>query len=192
MPAGFVLYGGTAVALRLGHRASVDFDFFTSDRLDHQALGRIPFISSGQVLQEQPDALTVSVQRGGPVKLSFFGPIGFGRLGQPETADTTIAVASLLDLGATKTKVLLQRVEAKDYLDIAAILRAGVSLANILRGARTLYGDSFNPLVAKKTLGYFEGGDLASLDEPTRELLSRASLEDVELPPVPKLSDRLD
>jgi hypothetical protein len=30
---GFVLYGGTAIALRLGHRSSVDFDFFTADPL---------------------------------------------------------------------------------------------------------------------------------------------------------------
>jgi hypothetical protein len=30
VPTGFVLYGGTALALRLGHRQSVDFDFFTS------------------------------------------------------------------------------------------------------------------------------------------------------------------
>jgi hypothetical protein len=28
VPIGFVLYGGTALALHLGHRTSVDFDFF--------------------------------------------------------------------------------------------------------------------------------------------------------------------
>jgi hypothetical protein len=31
---GFVLYGGTAIALRLGHRASVDFNFFTHHKLN--------------------------------------------------------------------------------------------------------------------------------------------------------------
>jgi hypothetical protein len=30
----FVLYGGTAIALQLGHRESLDFDFFRSDPLD--------------------------------------------------------------------------------------------------------------------------------------------------------------
>jgi Nucleotidyl transferase AbiEii toxin, Type IV TA system len=36
---GFVLYGGTAIALRLGHRASVDFDFFTV--LHHTVDGKL-------------------------------------------------------------------------------------------------------------------------------------------------------
>jgi hypothetical protein len=50
---GFVLYGGTAIALRLGHRASVDFDFFTERALDRPGLeGRLPFLRTAQVLQE--------------------------------------------------------------------------------------------------------------------------------------------
>ena len=36
---GFVLYGGTAVALRLGHRTSVDFDFFSDGSLNREVLG---------------------------------------------------------------------------------------------------------------------------------------------------------
>ena len=32
----FVLYGGTAVALHLGHRTSIDFDFFRSEPLDNK------------------------------------------------------------------------------------------------------------------------------------------------------------
>ncbi len=35
---GFVLYDGTAIALQLGHRASVDFDFFANHPLDKEAL----------------------------------------------------------------------------------------------------------------------------------------------------------
>ena len=31
---GFILFGGTAIALQLGHRQSIDFDFFTSNKLD--------------------------------------------------------------------------------------------------------------------------------------------------------------
>jgi hypothetical protein len=191
VPRSFVLYGGTALALRLGHRASVDFDFFSPDAVNHPELSRLPFMDGAQVLQEEREALTVSLDRQGPVKLSFFGPIGFGRVGEPQ-ATSSVLVASLIDLAATKIKVLLQRIEAKDYLDIAALLRAEVSLSSMLRAARTLYGKAFNPLIAQKTLGFFEGGDLSSLDLPTRELLMRASLEDVDLPPMAKISDRLD
>jgi hypothetical protein len=86
VPSTFVLYGGTGIALHLGHRSSVDFDFFSSDGLDHAALMRIPFVKAAQVLQEQPDALTISVDRDGPVKVSFFGPVGIGARARTEAA----------------------------------------------------------------------------------------------------------
>src|SRR5262245_47956906 len=73
----FVLYGGTAVALHLGHRQSVDFDFFRSDPLDKGELGRaFGFIATAAILQEGPDTLAVSVPMpSGPVEASFFGGI---------------------------------------------------------------------------------------------------------------------
>ena len=88
--------------------------------------------------------------------------------------------------------MLLQRVEVKDYLDVAALLRAGVPLGDMLRAACSLFGPGFNPLIAKKTLGFFEGGEMDALDAPLRELLMRASLEDAELAPMPRVSERLD
>jgi predicted nucleotidyltransferase component of viral defense system len=48
-------------------------------------------------------------------------------------------VASLDDLMATKLKVLLQRIEAKDYKDIAAMLEAGAFLARGRAGASQMY-----------------------------------------------------
>ena len=63
LPDSYVLYGGTALALRLGHRSSVDFDFFSSETLDFEALYEIPFISDAEVLQREPAALTISVHR---------------------------------------------------------------------------------------------------------------------------------
>lgn len=57
---GFVLYGGTAIALRLGHRQSVDFDFFTDRPLDRDALhSAFPFLANSQVLQDQPNTYCV-------------------------------------------------------------------------------------------------------------------------------------
>ena len=142
IPDNFVLYGGTALALRLGHRSSVDFDFFSSQTLDTEALYKIPFIADAEVLQREPTALTLSVNPPDPVKVSFFGDIGFGRVSSPDqTADGVLAVASLLDLFGTKLKVLLQRVAARDYLDLAAILRAGIPLQDGLGAAVALYGN---------------------------------------------------
>ena len=49
---GFVLYGGTAIALRLGHRSSVDFNFFTEQLLDRIAIHTaFPFLDRSLVLQ---------------------------------------------------------------------------------------------------------------------------------------------
>jgi hypothetical protein len=54
---GFVLYGGTAIALRLGHRHSVDFDFFCSDGLDQARLAAmLPFLRSAELLQAETDS----------------------------------------------------------------------------------------------------------------------------------------
>ena len=113
---GWVLYGGTAIALRLGHRASVDFDFFSDRLLDRASLDGVCHVLAGAlVLQERADTLTLLVQMAGAgIKVSFFGGIGFGRVGTPElTTDGVAAVASADDLLAHKLKVLLQRVEAK-------------------------------------------------------------------------------
>jgi hypothetical protein len=85
LPRQFVLYGGTAIALRLGHRSSVDFDFFSPDPLDHRALERdLPFLRDGAALQEEANVRTVLASTThGPVKVSLFGGIGFGRVGEP-------------------------------------------------------------------------------------------------------------
>lgn len=182
---GFVLYGGTAIALRLGHRQSVDFDFFTDRPLEARALRlHAPWLADATVLQEAPDTLTVLARLRDTrppgateeaVKISWFGALSFGRLADPAmTSDAVAQVASLEDLLATKLKALLQRVESKDYLDVAALLRSGVALDRGLAGARALYGQAFQPAECLKALVYFQGGDLDTLSAHTRTELIRA------------------
>jgi Nucleotidyl transferase AbiEii toxin, Type IV TA system len=185
---GFALYGGTAIALRLGHRLSVDFDFFSEQALDRAALQTaFPFIAQSTVLQDQRNTFTVNVPYSDMahthVKVSFFGGIGTGRVGQPDTtADGVLQVASLGDLMATKTKVILQRAEAKDYRDIAAMVDAGVSLPQGLAAARELYGRNFQPSESLKALVYFEDGDLHTLTKSERACLVKAASEVRDLP----------
>ncbi|HTY51400.1 MAG TPA: nucleotidyl transferase AbiEii/AbiGii toxin family protein [Steroidobacteraceae bacterium] len=84
LPPSFVLYGGTAAALHLGHRHSVDFDFFANRALDLPALeAGIPFLAGAGVVQREPNTLSVIVDRGGPVKVSFFGVPKLPRLEPP-------------------------------------------------------------------------------------------------------------
>ncbi len=191
---GLVLYGGTAAALRLGHRTSVDFDFFTERPLDAEDLRqRFSFLRQSKVIQEQKNTLSVLAPvQAGNVKVSFFGDIAIGRTGVPDlTQDGVMKVASLLDLLATKLKVLLQRVEAKDYRDIAAILRAGVRLDSGLAAANSLFKPNFQPSEAIKALTYFKGGDLGSVVSIDRELLLRAAEKVRHIPPAGILSRSL-
>jgi hypothetical protein len=176
VPTGFVLYSGTALALRLGHRISVDFDFFSTESFQPVRLKEaIPFAKEGEILQSSADALTLLIDRGGPVKVSFFGGLGFGRMEDPQSAaDNNVAIASVIDVFASKLKTILQRSEAKDYIDIAAILASGVSLEKGLGAARALYGEGMNTLLPLKALCYFGDGDLETLSLEVREQLVAA------------------
>jgi hypothetical protein len=61
-------------------------------------------------------------------------------------------VATLLDLAGTKASVVQVRGEAKDYLDIDALMAAGVGLPRALAAAKAIYGPSFNPQITLKAL----------------------------------------
>jgi hypothetical protein len=193
--AGFTLYGGTALALRLGHRASVDFDFFSELPLRREAIqAAFPFVAPSTTLQDQDNTWVVltSNTEGEPVKVSFFGMIDFGRVGEPDfTEDGVLRVASLDDLMATKVKVVLQRAEAKDYRDVAAMVDAGVSLARGLASARLLFGPNFQPSESLKALVYFNDGDLGTLTAAEKDGLVKAVKGIRDLPEVALLSKRL-
>ncbi len=172
----FVLYGGTALALRLAHRVSEDFDLFTGESfLPDELERRFSFLQGATRLQSAPDTLVSRVDRGGPVKVSFFGGLALRRVRDPEpAAGTGLPVASLLDLAATKVKSVQDRAEAKDYLDVSRLLAEGIALAEALGAARAVFGPNFNPLLSLKALCYFGDGDLAALPESVRSQLAAA------------------
>ena len=126
------------------------------------------------------------------VKVSFFGMIGFGRVGSPSlTEDGVMQVADLDDLMATKVKVILQRAEAKDYRDIAAMIGAGVSLPRGLAAACQFFGSTFQPSESLKALVYFNDGDLRTLTKEERASLVRAASAVRDLPEVAVRSKEL-
>jgi hypothetical protein len=181
----FVLYGGTAVALHLGHRESLDFDFFRSEPLDKDQIRvAFGFINGAAVLQDASDTLVVIAEMpSGPVKVSFFGNIGFGRVNDPlQTCDDILLVASLDDLMATKLKATLDRAEAKDYRDIAEMISAGVSLPAGVSAFRAMFNGE--PSQVLRSIGYFEDGDLHGLAESDRRLLRNARDRVGQLPDV--------
>jgi hypothetical protein len=119
----------------------------------------------------------------GPVKVSFFGGIGFGHINDPaSTSDGILLVASLDDLMATKLKATLDRAEAKDYRDIAAMIGAGVSLPAGLSAFRTMFDGE--PAQVLRALGFFGDGDLRTPAKADQDVLRRARDQVERLPDV--------
>lgn len=188
-PARLTLYGGTAIALRLGHRASVDFDFFTHTAFEPNSLmNELPYLRGAEIRQSSANTLTVTVDRGGPVQLSFFGGLTLGQVASAEKVEgPEFNVASLIDLGGMKAAVVTQRAEAKDYLDIHAILTLGkIALPNMLAAAMIIYGSQFNPLVSLKAIAYHGDAALAQLPHEVRRDLIEA-VRSTKLEALPKL-----
>jgi hypothetical protein len=176
-PEEFTLYGGTAIALQLGHRASADFDFFAVRRFSpNELMRRIPYLRDVVVRQAVPDTLTVTLERGGPVQVSFFGGLDLGQVAPANhAAGPEIKVASLIDLAGFKVAVVTQRAELRDYIDIHALMtRADLSIGDMLASAKIIYGYEFNPLTALKALAYHEDPSLAELSAEIRNDLVAA------------------
>ena len=190
-PGHFVLYGGTALALRLGHRQSEDFDFFSNESFEPSALiRRVGYLKQARVDQRGDNTLTVVAERGAPVRLSFFGDLHMNHVYEPDLApDNGLQVASLLDLAATKLRTIQQRAEAKDYRDIDAAIGSGFDLAEGLAAAVAIYGKAFNPLATLKALTYFKDGNLSSLSVETQERLLRA-VSVIKLDELPQVAAR--
>jgi len=104
-----------------------------------QLFDHFPSLRQGRRLQSKLNTLSVEMERGGSLELSFFGGLTLGRVGEPESARShSLRVASLLDLAGLKCAVVQERALRKDYLDIAALLKSGIRLSEALGAARAL------------------------------------------------------
>ena len=190
-PPEFVLYGGTALALRLAHRHSEDFDFFANNSFAPEALRKvIPYLENAEMSQFETNTLTAIVDRESPVKVSFFGGLKLNCVHEPEiAADNRIQVASVLDIAATKLATIQQRAQARDYEDLAAVLGTGIALSEMLAAANAVYGKEFNGALSLKALTYFSDGDLPNLSTATQQKL-RALAGEVNLRNIPLMKAR--
>ena len=186
-PEPFTLYGGTALTVRLGHRTSLDFDFFSNAPLDPDRLAStLPYLKDAERVQMASNTLTCRVDRGGAVLVSFFGGLSLGQVAErDEVQGMALYVASLLDIAGTKMAVVQKRAEVRDYLDIDALLRHGVDLPTALAAGSVVYGRSFNPLITLKALSFFD--DVPMLSGEVIERLS-AAVEAVDVTKLPALT----
>lgn len=119
----FYLAGGTALALQIGHRDSIDFDFFSAKSFSTEILTqKIEQIFQNYKvakIQEEKDTLTFVIDDA--VKISFFAfPY---KLIKPLLDEDNFKMASIDDIGAMKLSAITGRSVLKDYIDLYFILQ---------------------------------------------------------------------
>lgn len=189
-PEDFVLYGGTALALRLGHRESVDFDFFSCRPFQPLELARsVAYLRDQAITQQSQNTLSCDVaSEKGIVKISFFGDLSLGQIELPGRVESNgIAVASLRDIFGMKCATVPQRSEVKDYLDIHALMSQGkIDLSEGIAGAKAIYGRQYNPVLTLQALSYFDDLPDPLADSVKADL--RAAVKSVSLQKLPTVT----
>jgi hypothetical protein len=182
VPSDFVLYGGTGLALQLGHRVSEDFDFFSSSGFHPARLrSRLPFFQDLDAADPdawvhfKTDNLEAFVNRGGVVKIAFFGGLdALQRIEDPlRAAGSRVRVASLVDLAGMKMRVIQVRASWKDYVDIHTLVsRGGIDMPTGLAAAKAIDG-RFDPVTSIRALQYYGDGTLSRVPAAMQRDLTR-------------------
>lgn len=150
----FYLAGGTSLALQIGHRDSVDFDFFSEADFDTKELfERLREIFKGHILLKiEEDQSTLTVLIDDSVKISFF--TYKYKLIKQTISDENLTLASIEDIGCMKLSAITGRASNKDYIDLYFILKR-LSLSDLLKKAREKYPELERNLILK-SLVYFQ------------------------------------
>lgn len=159
----FYLAGGTAIALQIGHRVSVDFDFFASEKLSKTLLTKLQkkFKSRFklELLVNNSEELTMLVDG---VKLTYlYYPFP---VIESFVIDQDVSMLSLAELAATKAYTVGCRGEGKDYIDIYYLLKEKhVQLVSLLMLAREKYKTDFNDRLFLEQLLYLDDINLSNV-----------------------------
>lgn len=153
----FYLVGGTAIALQIGHRISVDYDLFTAAKIKRKkiknAIDESKFPTE-KIIYEAEEQLHIPVNS---VKMTFFNyPFN---IEHPAWFENIITMPRLLDLGAMKVYALGGRAKWRDYVDLYFILKHHHSLSEITNKAEKLFGNFFNAKLFREQLTFFKDID---------------------------------
>lgn len=147
------LVGGTALALQLGHRKSIDLDFFGTVDCEAEYLREsIAGIASLTILKESPhihiyivDGIKVDIVN---YKYPWLDDVAL---------EQGLRLASVSDIAAMKITAIIGRGTKKDFIDIAFLLHH-FSLEEILHFYAAKYNDS-SVFMAMKSLAYFDDAE---------------------------------
>lgn len=152
----FCLVGGTAVALYIGHRRSIDFDLFKSSPIKPKSL--VTKISDSgfryDVTRRVTEQLNVTVH---DVKFTFYQfpfPIS-----SPASFEEIFRMPTLIDLAAMKAYALGRRSKWKDYVDLYFILKGYYSIKQISQRASVIFDQLFSEKLFRAQLTFFSDID---------------------------------
>jgi len=149
----FYLVGGTAIALFIGHRRSIDFDLFASTKIERNTLeAKITKLKfKFKTLHQTPQEWTLFI---GKVKITFYR---FPHSMEDRVNfDNIISIPTLLDLAAMKAYALGGRGKWKDYVDLYFIFHKYFSFQEVANRAEVLFGDGFNEKLFREQLTYYD------------------------------------
>lgn len=168
----YYLVGGTAIALHIGHRRSIDFDMFKLSKINHKKnldkIKKAGFdIMVTRHVQEQMNLMVNNV------KITFFQyPFD---IKAPCKMESFFRIPSLLDLAAMKAYALGRRSKWKDYVDLYFILKYHFSIELVIKRAEEIFQELFSEKLFRSQLCYFDDVDYSEeveyiiLNPPTND-----------------------
>ncbi|MEA3273286.1 MAG: nucleotidyl transferase AbiEii/AbiGii toxin family protein [Patescibacteria group bacterium] len=149
----FYLVGGTALALQIGHRDSIDFDFFCYEDIDTQKLFEKvkKVFQKHKVLKTQDEKNTLTVLVDETIEISFFSYKYV--LVDELIREPNLNLASMLDIACMKLSAITSRGISKDYIDLYFILQ-DIGLDSLLAKSAEKFPDLERNLILK-SLVYF-------------------------------------
>lgn len=166
----YYLVGGTAIALYIGHRRSIDFDLFTDKNIKRRRIKAIieeNKYPTNDIIFEAFDQMHLIINS---VKLTFFNfPYD---IDANVNFEGVINIPSLLDLSAMKAYALGGRAKWKDYVDLYFILKDYYSLKEISIRTKEIFQNFFSPKLFREQLSYFEDVDNSEDIEYIKETIS--------------------
>jgi len=171
----FYLVGGTAIALQVGHRRSVDFDLFRDKEFRitnvKQKIHKNNY-SIEEIIYAEEGEFTIKVNK---VKITFFNfP---HKIEAKVKFNEIINMPNILDLAAMKAFVLSYRAKWRDYVDMYFIIKDHYSFVEISSRAKQIFKNLFNEKLFREQLGYFKHIDRS---EPIEFLKTKVADQEIE------------
>ena len=169
----YYLVGGTAIALHIGHRRSIDFDLFSSTRLNkkdiREKLTRFPCKISR--ISEDTDQIHFLINE---IKFTFFHyPY---KIDHPLTLGQYISMPSLLSLSSMKAYAIGRRAKWKDYVDLYYIIKDFHTVEEISSEAARNFGELYSEKLFREQLAFHKDIDYS---EPVEFLTPAPSEQEI-------------